>query len=81
MVGDPQGPFCPFVKLEMGRCKTKAVSSISVHMERSHGEVMMIKHSEEAAKEASVIDRKGGGGALLHGLVLHHGTEDVAGRW
>jgi len=28
-----------------------------------------------------MIDRKAGGGAFLHGLVLHHGTKDSAGRW
>jgi hypothetical protein len=67
--------------LEVGGCKAKAMCCIGVHMERSHGEVVMIKHSKEAAKKTCMIDRKAGGGAFLHGLVLHHGTKDSAGRW
>jgi hypothetical protein len=43
--------------------------------------MVMVQHGEETAKEASMIDRKAGGGALLHGLMLHYGTKDFTSRW
>tara|TARA_Y100000766_G_scaffold102197_1_gene87451 strand:+ start:2442 stop:2900 length:459 start_codon:yes stop_codon:yes gene_type:complete len=48
-------------------------------MKGSHGEVVVVEHSEKAAKEAGVVHRKPSLGASFHRLVLNHRAKGIAG--
>tara|TARA_B100000900_G_scaffold378146_1_gene362093 strand:- start:4210 stop:4725 length:516 start_codon:yes stop_codon:yes gene_type:complete len=78
LVSNPQSTLSPFIELEMRGSKAKAMSGVCVHVKRSYGEVVPVKHGEEAAQEAGVVDGKAGVRSSFDGLVLNHRTENIA---